>query len=517
MFKNSKFLILCIKESYIYLCKSKTKLMEVPIVEENKIYLRELFAIVVQNLRKISLIALAFVGFAILYLVIASPIYESESLIRIKQPQGIATSLLEVVPGRSEGPTSQLMSTYAEILKSRSVIEPVIAATEEIESGKNVSYENYLKERVMTSPLKNTEIMKVTFYANTPEVAKKANELVIAGFLNRLNELSRTEQKMTKEFIADRLSEAQKDLSSAETALQEFKEKNKIIEPTESTKAIGARVAWIDQGIAENKVNLATAKARLAAINAQLDASGQAISDSSTIKLYNQKLAELEMTKASYMGKFTEKHPKVIEVNTEIQNTRNQLQAEINKVASLQAASDNAVQQNLIAGKFQSEAEIAVANAKANAISALENTNGKAIEAMPGVEQSYLRLARNANVAQEIYVMLAKRLEEAKVAEAMVSTEVQVVDNPTLPKEPVQPRKILTISLALLMGLILGSVYTVSSALLNRTIRTKEEVESFLGLPVLGTVPDALSLNKANADINNNPSILEKLRRVMEK
>ena len=204
-------------------------------------------------------------------------------------------------------------------------------------------------------------------------------------------------------------------------------------------------------------------------------------------------------------------------MNTEIQNTRNQLQAEINKVASLQAASDNAVQQNLIAGKFQSEAEIAVANAKANAISALENTNGKAIEAMPGVEQSYLRLARNANVAQEIYVMLAKRLEEAKVAEAMVSTEVQVVDNPTLPREPVQPRKILTISLALLMGLILGSVYTVSSALLNRTIRTKEEVESFLGLPVLGTVPDALSLNKANADINNNPSILEKLRRVMEK
>ena len=222
------------------------------------------------------------------------------------------------------------------------------------------------------------------------------------------------------------------------------------------------------------------------------------------------------MTKVKYLGKYTDKHPKVIEVNAEIQSTRNQLQSEIDKVASLQAASDNAVQQNLIASKFQSEAEIAVANAKAHAMSALENTNGKAIQAMPGVEQSYLRLARNANVAQEIYVMLAKRLEEAKVAEAMISTEVQVVDNPTLPYVPVQPKKILTLSLALLLGLVVGSVYTVSSALLNRTIHTKEEVESVLGLPVLGTVPDVLSFNKSNSDINRNPSLLEKLRRVMK-
>lgn len=387
-------------------------------MEENKIYLRELFTIIKQNFRKIMLIALAFVGFAVFYLLIASPVYESEALMRIKQPQGIATSLLDVVPGRGEGSTGQLMSTYAEILKSRSVIEPVIAATEE--NPTKISYENYVKDRVMTMPIKNTEIMKVTFYADTPETAKKANELGVAGFLNRLNELSRTEQKMTKEFIADRVNEAQKELANAETALQVFKEKNKIIEPAESTRAIGTKVAWIDQGIAENAVNLATAQARLAAINAQLETSGQAIADSTTIKLYNQKLAELEMTKASYLGKLTDKHPKVIEINADIQNTRNQLQAEINKVASLQAASDNVVQQNLIAGKFQGEAEIAVSTAKAQAMAAIEKANGIQVENMPGLEQGYLRLARNANVAQEIYIMLAKRLEEALVSMAIM-------------------------------------------------------------------------------------------------
>ena len=37
--------------------------------------------------------------------------------------------------------------------------------------------------------------------------------------------------------------------------------------------------------------------------------------------------------------------------------------------------------------------------------------------------------------------MLAKRLEEAKVAEVAVSTEVQVVDTATLPEDPVKTEK----------------------------------------------------------------------------
>lgn len=44
---------------------------------------------------------------------------------------------------------------------------------------------------------------------------------------------------------------------------------------------------------------------------------------------------------------------------------------------------------------------------------------------------------RDVSVADEIYIMLAKRLEEAKVAEVAVSTEVQVVDTATLPEDPV--------------------------------------------------------------------------------
>lgn len=486
-------------------------------MEENTIDLRELLNILIKNLRKICIITATFVVIAVLYLLIASPVYESESLLRIKQPQGIGSSLLEAVPGANAAATTQLMSTYAEILKSRSVIEPVIVATEKPKDGKYVSYDGYVKGRVTTMPFKNTEILKVTVNANTPEAAQKANELIVEGFLGRLTGLTRGEQKATKEFIADRVKEAKSELFNAEQVLQEYKEKNKILDPSENIKVIADRVVMVDKVAAENKVNLATAEARLSAVNLQLGGEGKATADNTTIKQYNNKLAELEMTKVSYLDKYTDKHPKMQEIDAEIVSTRTQLQAEINKVASLQGPSDNPVHQGLIAGKFQSEAEIAVAQGKKQALAEIEKDNTKAIETLPKMEQGYLRVARDANVAQEIYVMLAKRLEEAKVAEVMVSNEVQVVDTATLPESPVKPRKMITLLLAMLLGVMAGCGYVLAYEMFNRKIRVPEDVQAYLGLPVLGSVPDFDSMNKAAAEQNKNLNIWEKLGRLLKK
>lgn len=99
-------------------------------MEENSIDLRELLTILTRNLRKIAAVTAAFLAIAVLYLLIASPVYESESLLRIRQPKGLGSSLLDAVPGGNTAATTQLMSTYAEILKSRSVIVPVIQQTE---------------------------------------------------------------------------------------------------------------------------------------------------------------------------------------------------------------------------------------------------------------------------------------------------------------------------------------------------------------------------------------------------
>lgn len=487
-------------------------------MEENSIDLRELWAILSKNVRKIVFVTLAFIIIAVIYLIITPNVYESDSLLRIKQPQGLGTSLLDVVPGANTQVTAQLMSTYAEILKSRSVIEPVIRETEEQnKDGKYPSYDSYVNGRITTTPFKNTEILKVTVNAEKPQDAQATNKLVVDGFLNRLTELTRSEQRMTKEFIADRVAEAKKELTGTEEALQRYKEEHKIIDPSENVKVVADRVALIDKVSADNQVELATAEASLTAVNSQLSGAGKATADSATIKVINEKLAELEMTKVDYLNKYTDKHPKLQEINQEIAGVRTALNREINKVSALEAPSDNPVHQGLIATKFQSEAAIAVAHAKEQALKRLESSNNESINKLPAVEQGYLRAQRDADVAQEIYIMLAKRLEEAKVAEVMVSTEVQVVDTVTLPDAPVKPRKALTLVLAALLGLLIGSGGVLAYELFNRKLRTADDIEYYLGLTVIGSVPELESLNKAQAESKKEKRLLAQIRRWLHK
>ena len=478
--------------------------------EEITIDLRELAHIVQKNARFIAKVTGGCIAVAGLYLLIASPVYESDSLLRIKQPKGIGSSLLESMPMGNAMASKQLMSTYAEILKSRSVIVPVIEQTEEADSdGKYMRYEDYIKNRIVTNPFKDTEILKVTVNANTPEGAQKANDLIVNGFLQRLTGLVREEQKTTRASKAE--------LEAAESALTEYKKASKILSPTDEMKLAADKMGIVDKLRAENKVALATAQAQLSATDQQLGGEAKATADNAVIKQYNAKLAELETQRIDYLDKYTAKHPKVIETEDAIANLKSKLQQEIAKVASLQAPSDNPVHQQLLTSKFGSEAAISVAESNLAELERLDKRNQEDVERLSEKEQKYLSLMRDVSVADEIYIMLAKRLEEAKVAEVAVSTEVQVVDTATLPEDPVKPKKLLTLLLAAFFGIFGGSGFVIAKELMNRTIKTTDDVANYLDLPVLGSVPDYESLNKNMKKEQQEQSLTARLRRYLWK
>lgn len=484
-------------------------------MEETTIDLREVLDIILRNIKLIGKITIGCIILAVLYLLIASPVYESESLLRIKQQQGLGSSLLDVATGGSSQMTQQQMSTYAEILKSRSVVIPVIEKTEEKKDDKYPEYEEYIKNRISTVPFKDTEILKVSVTAKTPEDAQKTNKLLIEGFLTRLTNLSRTEQKATKMFLEGRTVEAKDDLDKAESKLQAYKSENKIISPSNSAQYFTDKLSQIDKQVAENKVELEAAQARLTSINGQLDGAARAIADNATIKQYNAQLAELETKRIAMQDKYTAKHPLVIDVQNQITTLKEKIKSEINRVASLEAPSDNVVHQNLLAGKFQSEGAIVVAQQKAEALRKLQEQCDEELSKLPEVEQGYIKVARDVSVAGDIYVMLAKRLEEAKVAEVMASNDVQVVDMPTLPEKPIKPRNVVTLLLAALLGLVGGSAFVTARELLNQTIRTEEDVQNYLALPILGAIPEESSLVKA-MEQENGPSAVEKLKERMK-
>ena len=100
------------------------------------------------------------------------------------------------------------------------------------------------------------------------------------------------------------------------------------------------------------------------------------------------------------------------------------------------------------------------------------------------------RVMRDALVAQEIYSMLAKRYEEARISEVMQPTDAQVVNPAVEPDQRIRPRRTLNVAIAAILGLFCGLGAAFFLEYMNRTIRTADDVKDYLGLPVLGAIPD---------------------------
>lgn len=92
---------------------------------------------------------------------------------------------------------------------------------------------------------------------------------------------------------------------------------------------------------------------------------------------------------------------------------------------------------------------------------------------------------------------LATRIanETAKVFMDSVKTimhveNVQVIDKAQVPENSISPRPMLNMAIAGVLGVMLGVFFAFLVEYLDNTIKTPEDVEKYLGLPVLGAIPD---------------------------
>merc|ERR1711916_267555 len=96
--------------------------------------------------------------------------------------------------------------------------------------------------------------------------------------------------------------------------------------------------------------------------------------------------------------------------------------------------------------------------------------------------------SRNAEQLRAQYDTLLSRLEEVRIAQRSHTSSITVVDNAEVPLEPVKPRVALTLLLSVLGGLVIGAGVAFLVNFLDDSIKSQEDVESYLGLTFLGYV-----------------------------
>ncbi len=458
-------------------------------MDESTVDLKELLRILRKRRFFIAIIFLFAVTLAVIISYLTPPTYEAETIIRIKQPKGLASSLLSDLPMGNTMATKQLMSTYAEIIKSRTVLQMVIAQIPQ-KSEKPLTYEDLL-ERVAIEPIKDTELLKVSVDAPAREDAKFMANLVVASFIDRMTFLSRVQQTEVRKFIGNRLKDAKKELDTAEADLEEYKRNQKIVSPDDETKALVQQMQIINQLAAENSVNLASAQARLSSAEQQLAGEKQSsVAESPLIQQYKSKLADLEVELVGLLQKYTDKHPDVLALRASIEETRTKLNLEIARVINAEAMSTNPIHQRLLGDKMQSQAEIAATKAQKQAIDTILAQNDQQLAQLPAKEQGLGKVLRDANLTQQIFLMLANRYEEARISEVMEPTDIQIIDEAVAPEKAIKPKKTTNVLIAAFLGLFAGIGLAFMIEYLNKTIRDTEDVNIYLELPVLGSIPN---------------------------
>lgn len=112
----------------------------------------------------------------------------------------------------------------------------------------------------------------------------------------------------------------------------------------------------------------------------------------------------------------------------------------------------------------------------------------KKISAMPQTQQEILRLTRDVQSGQEIYMQLLNRQQELGISKASTVGDVRIIDSAQTANAPVAPKKMLIIAASLIAGLFVSVGLVLLKALLHRGIENPEQLEE-LGMNVYASVP----------------------------
>ncbi|KAA0014682.1 polysaccharide biosynthesis tyrosine autokinase [Billgrantia pellis] len=110
------------------------------------------------------------------------------------------------------------------------------------------------------------------------------------------------------------------------------------------------------------------------------------------------------------------------------------------------------------------------------------------IQSLPETQQQVLRMSRDVEVTQQVYVQLLNKIQEMSITKASTVGNVRILDDAVAQPGPVEPRKPVTVAMLTLVGAFLAVAFVIVRSILNRGVESAEQIED-LGLPVYATVP----------------------------
>jgi succinoglycan biosynthesis transport protein ExoP len=422
-----------------------------------------------------------------------TPLFESTSAIKVDRFSNLASILTGGYWRQSEN-----MVTHAYIITSF----PVLCQTAKIlgwlpknisekavqNSQKYLAVIRHLKSMVEPEHQEGTNIIDIRVESeNAREAVRVANAFAQSYREYNIREKNKKTSE-TKTFIEEQLRLTSNLLRQAEQELQAFKESYALISLDAQTQNTLNRLYTVETEYEKVKIDKAEAQSQLRMIESTNtgktdDFKGSFFSASPDSPVYGlkTKLSDLLLKRQTLLINFTKKHPKVREIDDQIQAVLHETKKELQSLVNASSAREADLLQRM--GQLRRE-----------------NLS------LPEKGLQLVRLQRDVELQESLYSQLKEKYQETLIQESGKVEEVTVVKPAVTPAQPFNiPSKIMIVVTGVVMGFIIGIVFAFLAEVFDTSMGTIEDVEELLNVPVLGVIPQLGSDGKGKKRADGTP------------
>jgi capsular exopolysaccharide synthesis family protein len=330
-------------------------------------------------------------------------------------------------------------------------------------------YEKIVKKHFKAVRLnKNASLIKITYQDNSPKRATAyLNELMEIYIKESIINKSRKNNKVL-DFINKQLISTGEALKSSETELENYRIKNRIIEPTRQSQSLLDRLSDvevqlsqlnIEKKLIENIANSVKQNEELDSITPTL----RELGDEPTIRIIEE-LQRLQRRANELNMEFTPKHPAVKTINRDIARDKRAIQNSIKQLRK------NILQRekNLLNLKKRYE---------------------KRLKILPTKEKQLIDLQRNHEVSSKMYSYLLEKQAENKMKNVATVSDYEIIDHAYSNGIPIKPKKSMNLAISTIFSMIFASILAyIRSSMVDR-LQNIREIKELTNLPLYAELP----------------------------
>lgn len=423
-----------------------------------------------------------------LYTFFRTPIFRTATTLQITEDNPASQVTMEDKMSRIFGSDSpeKFQQTQYKILKSWSLAHrvaqaldlakyPAFKSIREKNPGKSeaeieTDIANIILAGLEVNPVKNSYLVEVAFQSPDKSLAQKVVNAVADQYMYLCIDRRNESFVLVRKWLDKQLQEMAGKVQEAQQKLYKFGQKTDIYTMEDK-----------DNVVVQKFIDLSALLTKAQAEKMAKHAQYQQITDNGP----NAPLIVNNPLVASLRQQLVAQQAKVSALQKVFRGGHPDMQAERANLAELQARLQAEVKRIQESVKADFEAAKRTENLLSDSFS---DQKGQMVKLQDNLTDFQI-LKRDAQTNEQLYQALLSRVKEASIAGTMVPANVAAIDQARLPKAPFKPKTMRDLSLAALLGLILGVGLALLREHLDDSIKSMEDLERACNLPSLGVLP----------------------------